>query len=79
MKVEDALHLLESIQQTFPDDGSIYNRFLDFMVEHRKGMLGVEGLKQEITFLFWGCGALLEEFNKFIPDGYDKIPTDIHR
>ncbi|KAL5536074.1 hypothetical protein ACEPAF_4179 [Sanghuangporus sanghuang] len=72
----DALDYLDAVKMRFLDRRpDVYNNFLDIMEDFKLGVIDTPGVMNRVSNLFRGHNDLTQEFNKFLPPGYDMSCT----
>ncbi|KAL5494646.1 hypothetical protein ACEPAI_107 [Sanghuangporus weigelae] len=78
LDLEDALDYLDALKARFLDKRpDVYNNFLDTMKDFMLGVIDTPGVMDRISSLLRGHNDLIQEFNKFLPPGYDISCTPV--
>jgi len=73
LNIHDALSYLDKVKASFHDDPRVYNQFLDIMKDFKSRNIDTQGVITRVTILFRDHPALVQDFNTFLPPGYQIV------
>ncbi|CAG8777622.1 11486_t:CDS:2, partial [Dentiscutata erythropus] len=62
-----------AVKASFHDDPRVYNQFLDIMKDFKSRNIDTQGVITRVTILFRDHPALVQDFNTFLPPGYQIV------
>ncbi|KAF7361191.1 Histone deacetylase sin3 component [Mycena sanguinolenta] len=66
----DALNYVRAIKNTFHDQPTVYNHFLDIIYKFKFQLIDTPGVFERLSQLFIGHPVLIQGFKTFLPAGY---------